>query len=162
MKNKVTDFFEKNGYGLEVFFTGKDTATVAKAAEVLGVEPGMIAKTLALKLPNRNIVLVAMGTARIDNKKFRQRFGAKAVMMNLDETQAATGYAAGAVCPFALPDDVEVYLDESLKVYDIVYPACGTADSAVKIIVDNFAKYTGGSWVDVCTNGQKQEGQHEN
>lgn len=150
MDNRVTEYFKKNNLPLQPLFTGEDTSTVQKAAEVLGVEDGQIAKTLALQLGDGVGVLVAMGTARLDNRKFKDTFHCKAKMLSAEQTLAQTGYPVGGVCPFALPDGVKVYLDESLRRYAEVYPAAGTRDSAVKVEVEKLAGYTGGQWVDVC------------
>lgn len=155
MNDRVTEFFKQNNLPLTPQFTGEDTSTVQKAAAVLGVEDGQIAKSLALRLPAQEApagvgVLVTMGTARLDNQKYKARFATKAKMLSPEETLAETGFPVGGVCPFALPQGVKVYLDESLKRYDVVYPAAGTRDSAVRVEVDSFARYTGGSWVDVC------------
>ena len=155
MDDRVTIFFKDNNLPLEAIFTGEDTSTVQKAAAVLGVEDGQIAKSLALRLPQEEApagvgVLVTMGTARLDNQKFKATFHTKAKMLSADEALEATGYAVGGVCPFALPSGVKVYLDESLKRYDVVYPAAGTRDSAVKVETSRFDAYTGGTWVDVC------------
>lgn len=150
MNDRVSAFFEEKNLPLKAIFTGEDTSTVQKAAAVLGVEDGQIAKSLALRLPEGVIVLVTMGTARLDNQKYKATFHAKAKMLGPEETLAETGYPVGGVCPFALPQGVAVYLDESLKQYDVVYPAAGTRDSAVKVEVARFAEYTGGTWVDVC------------
>lgn len=151
MENRVTRYFKEKGFDLTAQFTGEDTATVAKAAAVLGVEEGRIAKSLAFVLKDgTNIVLVAEGTARIDNRKFKDVFHCKASMLSHEDTLAVTGHPVGGVCPFALPENVKVYLDESLKHYETVYPAAGTPDSAVRVEVARFAEYTGGEWVDVC------------
>ena len=151
MENRVTEYLKQKGFDLPVYFTGKDTATVAKAAEVLEVEEGRIAKSLAFRLKDGScMVLVVEGAARIDNRKFKDTFHCKASMRSHEETLQVTGYPVGGVCPFALPDGVKVFLDQSLRVYDVVYPAAGTQDSAVKVDVARFAEYTGGEWVDVC------------
>ena len=151
MENRVTEFFKQKGFDLQAIFTGEDTSTVAKAAAVLGVEEGMIAKSLAFRLKDGSaIVLVVCGTGRIDNHKFKEQFHCKASMLSFEDTLAVTGHPVGGVCPFALPDGVKVYLDQSLKKYDIIYPAAGTPDSAVRVEVSRLEEYTGGSWVDVC------------
>ena len=150
MENKVTAYFKEKGFDLTPVFTGENTATVALAAQVLGVEEGRIAKSLGLRLKDRDIVLVVCGHSRIDNRKYKDTFGCKAKMMTQGETPELTGHPVGGVCPFALPEGVEVYLDVSLKQYDIVYPAAGTRDSAVRIETQRFPEYTGGTWVDVC------------
>lgn len=150
MDNYVSAFFKERGLPLQAVFTGEDTSTVQKAAAVLGVQDGQIAKSLALRLPQGVAVLVTMGTARLDNQKFKATFHTKAKMLDPAETLVLTGFPVGGVCPFALPPGVAVYLDESLKQYETVYPAAGTRDSAVKVPVAHFAEYTGGTWVDVC------------
>ncbi len=150
MENRVATYFKENNLPLTPLFTGEDTTTVHKAAEVIGVEDGQIAKSLALRTPEGVIVLVAMGTARLDNAKYKAALGCKAKMLSAEETLAETGYAVGGVCPFALPGGVRVFLDDSLKQYPSVYPAAGTGDSAVEVPVEKLAEYTGGRWVDVC------------
>ncbi len=151
MNDRVSAFLQERGLSAPRF-TGEDTSTVHKAAQVLGVEDGQIAKSLALRLsaefaPAGAGVLVTAGTARLDNRKFKDTFRQKAKMLNLCET----GYPVGGVCPFALPGGVPVFLDESLRQYQKVYPAAGTRDSAVEIEVSNFAQATGGAWVNVCS-----------
>lgn len=151
MQTAATQYFEEKGLPLQAIFTGKDTSTVPKAAAVLGVEDGQIAKSLALRLKDGSAaVLVTMGTARLSNPKCKVAFGGKIKMLDPAETLAETGFAVGGVCPFGLPAGVAVYLDESLRHYEIVYPAAGTPDSAVAVPVAHFAAYTGGQWVDVC------------
>ncbi len=154
VENRVTAYFEQNNLPLTPIFTGEDTSTVHKAAEVIGVEDGQIAKTLALRLKDGPGVLVAMGTARIDNRKFKDTFACKASMLGPEDTLAATGHPVGGVCPFALPDGTPVFLDVSLQQYADVYPAAGTRDSAVKVPVEKLAAYTGGKWVDVCKTAE--------
>ena len=150
MQNRVTAYFAEKNLPLEPIFTGEDTTTVAKAAAVLGVQEGQIAKSLAVLLPGGPAIVVTEGTARLDNRKFKDAFHCKAKMLSADETLAATGYPVGGVCPFALPEEMPVFLDMSLQKYDFVFPAAGTKDSAVKVEVARMAEYTGGTWVDVC------------
>ncbi|MBR5756814.1 MAG: YbaK/EbsC family protein, partial [Firmicutes bacterium] len=102
-----------------------------------------------------NIVLVVMGTARIDNHKYKECFGCKAKMLSFDETLAVTGHPVGGVCPFGLPEGVKVYLDSSLKKYETVFPAAGTGTSAVGFKIDELEAATGGTWVDVCKDPQE-------
>lgn len=127
-------------------------ATVELAAAGLGVEPDLIAKTLAVRLKggDKTMVIVAKGTARLDNAKFKQTFSGKAAFVSADECLAATGHPPGGVCPFGLADGVEVYLDASLKAFPEVYPAAGSPDNCVKISLEELAAWTGGQWVDVC------------
>lgn len=155
MEDKVSQYFKDNGFDLTAIFTGENTATVQLAAQVLGVEEGMIAKSLGMRLKDKDIVLVVCGHSRIDNRKYKDAFGCKAKMLSPEETLAITGYPVGGVCPFALPENVNVYLDISLKQYDVVYPAAGTPDSAVKVTVKRFPEYTGGTWVDVCKDAEE-------
>lgn len=147
----VENYFKDKGLSHEIIYLDESSATVPLAAEALGVEEKMIAKTLAFKLKDRNIVVVACGTARVDNKKYKKAFKCKAKMLPADETLEITGHPVGGVCPFALPDEIDVYLDESLKDFEIIYPAAGSANSAVKIAPEEILEITGAEWVDVCT-----------
>ena len=146
----VKKYFEDHNIPNEIILLEESSATVELAAKALGTEPGEIAKSLALKLKDgRVIILVVCGTARIDNRKYKDTFLCKAQMLSFDETLERTGHPVGGVCPFALPDDIEVYLDESLKRYEVVYPAAGTGNSAVRFTVEELKKATKGSWVSV-------------
>jgi Cys-tRNA(Pro) deacylase len=146
-------FFEQN-LDLEITEFGESTATVELAAQAIGVEPAQIAKTMGFRLKDQPIVIVSTGDARIDNKKFKSTFSTKAKMIPFAEVESITGHPAGGVCPFGLKDDVGIYLDESLKEFELVYPAGGTPNTAVKITVDQLAHVTKGTWVDVCKNSE--------
>ena len=127
------------------------SATVELAAQAVGVEGARIAKTLSFKLDSGCILILAAGDARIDNKKYKATFHKKASMPSADEVLEQIGHPVGGVCPFGIKSGVTVYLDESLKRFDIVYPAAGTANSAVKLSIDEL--YTCSEaigWVDVC------------
>lgn len=126
------------------------SATVELAAQALNVEPGRIAKTLAFKLKDREILLVTKGDMRIDNKKFKGQFKTKAKFLTFDEVLEKTGHPVGGVCPFGLDNPLEIYLDESMKVYDFVYPAAGSPNSAIKLAPYEIETITQGVWVDVC------------
>lgn len=127
------------------------SATVELAAEALGCPPAWIAKTLSFGLSTGVILVVAAGDARIDNKKYRERFGEKARMLPHDEVAAAVGHAVGGVCPFAVCENVMVYLDESLRRFPTVYPAAGSASSAVSLSIPELERAVGRfEWVDVC------------
>ena len=126
------------------------SATVALAAEALHCEAGRIAKTLSILTSTGPVLVVAMGLARLDNRKFKDLFHEKARFIPVEDVERLTGHPQGGVCPFALPEGVDVYLDKSLKKYQVVYPAAGTPDSAVRVEVARFEEYTGGVWVDVC------------
>ncbi|WP_028454901.1 YbaK/EbsC family protein [Chitinilyticum litopenaei] len=126
------------------------TATVALAAQAHGVEPGRIAKTLAFRLADeRVILLVARGDARIDNGKFKSRFG-RGRMLDAQQVEALTGHPVGGVCPFGLATPLPVYLDDSLQDFHEVLPAAGAIHSAVRLSPTLLAEITGGEWVDVC------------
>ena len=127
------------------------SATVELAAQAVGVEGARIAKTLSFKLDSGCILILAAGDARIDNKKYKATFHKKASMPSADEVLEQIGHPVGGVCPFGIKPGVPVYLDESLKRFDIVYPAAGTGNSAVKLSIDEL--YTCSEaigWVDVC------------
>ncbi len=149
-ETKVEKFFRENNIKNEIIYLDESSATVPLAAAALGVAEERIAKSLAFRLKDCDIVLVACGTSRIDNKKFKSAFSCKAKMLSHDETLEVTGHPVGGVCPFALPETVKVYLDVSLKRFDLIYPAAGTANSAVPITPDELFRYTGGEFVDVC------------
>ncbi len=127
------------------------SATVELAARAVGVVPARIAKTLAFSLDGGCLLLVAAGDARIDNAKFKKAFGGKARMLPPEETLAATGHPVGGVCPFALPDGVQVRLDVSLRRFATIFPACGSANSAIELTCDELAVCSrSGGWTDVC------------
>ena len=127
------------------------SATVALAAEALGTEEARIAKTLSFKLKDKYIIVVTKGDVKIDNAKYRHTFGEKAHMLSHDEVEEVTGHPVGGVCPFGLKNGVEVYLDESLKKFDTVFPACGATNNAIEISIKDLEKVTGyPKWVDVC------------
>ena len=140
-------------YGLEdrIQLFDVSSATVELAAQAVGVEGARIAKTLSFKVDNGCILILAAGDARIDNKKYKATFHKKASMPSPEEVLEQIGHPVGGVCPFGINEGVPVYLDESLKRFDIVYPAAGTGNSAVKLTIEELyksAEATG--WVDVC------------
>lgn len=126
------------------------TATVATAAESLGVEPGRIAKTLAVRAGDHTFLVVARGDARLDNRKSKDEFGARPRMLGPEETLELTGHPVGGVCPFGLKAPVPVYLDLSLQAFDIVYPAGGSLNTSVKIPTERLCELVGERWVDLC------------
>ena len=127
------------------------SATVELAAAALKVEPGRIAKTLSFAKGNGCLLIIASGNVRVDNTKFKQTFGMKAKMLPPDLVLEKTGHAVGGVCPFALPEDAEVYLDVSLREYPTVFPACGSSNSAIELTSEDLVRYSGSiGWVDVC------------
>ena len=151
-KQEVEQFFTEIGRSdLEILEFPQSSATVELAAQAVGVAPGLIAKTLTYLLKDGSpIIIVACGTARVSNRKFKDRFGCKAKMMDHDQVPALTGHPIGGVSPFGLKTPIPIYLDESLRQFEYVYPAAGAANNAVKIKVDEFADLVRAQWVDVC------------
>ncbi|EEE43601.1 YbaK/EbsC family protein [Roseibium alexandrii] len=134
---------------LEVLVTEDSSATVDLAAAAHGVEPGQIAKTLSFRVKDEVFLLVARGDARLDNKKAKAAFGGKAKMLSAGEVVEITSHPVGGVCPFGLPSPLKVYCDVSLKAYDVVIPAAGATNAAVRIAPDRMAEITSAEWVDV-------------
>jgi len=126
------------------------TATVATAAQALGVEPGRIAKTLAVRAGDRLFLLCTRGDARLDNRKCKDQLGARPRMLGADETLELTGHPVGGVCPFGLKQPVPVYLDVSLKAFDIVYPAGGSLNTSVEVPTTRLFELVAERWVDLC------------
>ena len=146
----VRQFFSDRAPDIEIIELNQSTATVALAAAAHNVAPGQIAKTLSLKVKDAVILVVAKGDARLDNKKLKSTFGAKARMLSTDEVVTWTGHPAGGVCPFGLENPLAVYCDVSLKDYDEVLPAAGAIHSAVRLSPQRLAELTDAEWVDVC------------
>lgn len=148
---KVKAYFQEQGLGDRVREFSVSSATVDLAAQALGCEPCRIAKTLSFLLEDRAILVVAAGDARVDNGKYKAQFGAKAKMLSPDQVESMIGHRVGGVCPFAVKDGVEVYLDASLKRFETVFPACGSSNSAIELTVAELERYSGfTAWVDVC------------
>jgi prolyl-tRNA editing enzyme YbaK/EbsC (Cys-tRNA(Pro) deacylase) len=146
----VRAFFAKQAPDITVIESTQSSATVVLAAEAYGVEPARIAKTLSLRIGERVVLIVASGTARMDNKKLKAVFGGKTKMLGLDEVADITGHEVGGVCPFGLKTPLPVYCDISLRAFDIVVPAAGSTHSAVHITPSRMAELTSAEWVDVC------------
>jgi prolyl-tRNA editing enzyme YbaK/EbsC (Cys-tRNA(Pro) deacylase) len=146
----VKNYFEEKELGIKIIEFEASTATVELAAQAIGVEPGQIAKTMAFMLKEKVVLIVSKGIAKIDNRKYKDCFGGKAKMLSAEEVIDYTGHPVGGVCPFGLKNDLEVYLDSSLKEYKYVYPAAGSPHSAVKITLEELEAVTLGTWVDVC------------
>ncbi len=148
---RVRAAFERLGIADRIEEFDVSSATVPLAALALGVQEAQIAKTLSFRAADGGALLVvAAGDARIDNPKFKAAFGTKARMLSAQEAEQMTGHAVGGVCPFAVKQGVRIHLDESLRRFEHVYPACGSANSAVKMTPTELAHYSGSSWVDVC------------
>ncbi len=148
---KVRDYFK--GYGIEdkILEFPVSSATVELAAKALNTEGCRIAKTLSFSVNDSPILIVTAGDAKIDNKKYKAFFGAKAKMLSFEEVEEKIGHAVGGVCPFAINDGVKVYLDESIKRFETVFPACGSSNSAIELTPDELEKYSDFiEWIDVC------------
>lgn len=129
----------------------ESSATVELAAAVVGCEPARIAKTLSFMVNDAPVLIVTAGDAKIDNHKYKAYFQKKAKMLSPDEVLELIGHAVGGVCPFAIPDDVSVYLDKSLTRFETVFPACGSSNSAIELTIPEMEKYSGyKEWIDVC------------
>jgi prolyl-tRNA editing enzyme YbaK/EbsC (Cys-tRNA(Pro) deacylase) len=148
--HSVKAFFAARAPEISVIELEASTATVAQAAEAHGVEPAQIAKTLAFRLDDGVVLVVARGDARVDNKKFKASFGGKPRMLPLEEVEAETSHPVGGVCPFGLPGPIQVYCDVKLRDFDEVVPAAGAINAAVRISPMHMAELTGAIWIDVC------------
>jgi Cys-tRNA(Pro) deacylase len=146
----VRKFFEDKKLNFEIIEMEESTATVELAAQALGVAPALIAKTMAFRLREENILIVAQGDARVDNRKYKDYFKEKAKMLKPDEVFEVTGHPVGGVCPFGLKNPLNIYLDISLKKFEYVYPAAGSRNSAVKMTPAELQEITEGKWIDVC------------
>ena len=148
---KAKAYLAEKGYADHVIELEDSSATVQLAAQALGVEPGMIAKTRSFLIGEEAILILTEGTARVDNRKYKDTFHMKAKMIPFEEVEKWIGHAPGGVCPFGIKEGVKVYLDESLKQFDTVYPAAGNDHSAVKLTIAELEEVAGAvGWVDVC------------
>lgn len=156
---KVRAYLEHFGVAGRIREFDVSSATVELAAVAVGVEPARIAKTLSFKLGDAPILVVAAGDAKIDNSKYKHFFGMKAKMLTPEEAVERIGHAVGGVCPFALPEDVKVYLDVSMKRFETVFPAAGSSNSAVEMTCDELERYASNfaAWVDVCKGWRPEE-----
>ncbi|MBQ9009868.1 MAG: YbaK/EbsC family protein [Clostridia bacterium] len=153
--DKVKAYFEKFGMADRVREFDVSSATVELAAQALGCEPCRIAKTLSFLVDGHAILIVAAGDAKVDNPRYKAQFGTKAKMLTPEEAETLVGHAVGGVCPFAVNEGVRIYLDESLKRFPTVFPACGSSNSAIELSIEELEKVSGfTSWVDVCKNWQ--------
>lgn len=148
---KAKAYLDHLGLTDRIIVTERSSATVAEAAEAIGCEEAMIAKTLSFLQEEKPVLILADGTARIDNRKYKDRFGCKARMIPADLVEPLVGHSIGGVCPFGINEGVSVYLDESLKRHEIVYPAVGNDHSGVKLTIPELENCSGSlGWVDVC------------
>ena len=148
---KVRECFSSFGIENRILEFEVSSATVELAAKALNCEPCRIAKTLSFHVEDRVVLIVAAGDAKIDNPKYKAEFHTKAKMLAYDEAETLIGHAVGGVCPFAVNEGVEVYLDESLKRFETVFPACGSSNSAIELTIQELEWLSGFSkWIDVC------------
>ena len=150
--DKVRAYFRALGAEDRMQEFSVSSATVELAAQALGVEGARIAKSLSFMTKEGPILVVAAGDAKVDNSKYKHFFGQKAVMLKFDEVEPQIGHAVGGVCPFAIRPEVRVYLDESLRRFQTVFPACGSASSAIELTLEELERFSQGfvAWVDVC------------
>lgn len=147
----VKEYFKKLKIDNRIIELETSSATVKEAAESLGTEECRIAKTLSFIIDDKPILIVAAGDAKIDNSKYKSQFHTKAKMIPSNEVNLLIGHNVGGVCPFAIKENVIVYLDESLKRFETVYPACGSSNSAIELTILELEKYSNyTSWIDVC------------
>lgn len=148
---KVKEYFKKFDMENRILEFDVSSATVELAAKALGVEGKRIAKSMSFKVGDSAVLVVAAGDAKVDNRKFKDFFNAKAKMLSPEEVIEFIGHAVGGVCPFAVNEGVKTYLDESLKRFETVYPACGSSNSAIELTLEELEKYSDYvQWVDVC------------
>ena len=146
----VKAWLERQAPDVQLIESHASTATVAEAAATLGVEPGRIAKTLAIRANGEVFLLVTRGDARLDNAKTKQAFGGRPRMLGPEETLALTGHPVGGVCPFDLATPLPVYLDISLQSFDEIFPAAGSLTSSVRLTPARLHEIVGHGWIDVC------------
>ena len=151
---KVRQYFKQFEIENRIKEFDVSSATVELAAKALSCQPCRIAKSLSFKIDdNKAVIVVAAGDVRVDNKKFKSFFQKKLKMLSGDEVKNFTGHEIGGVCPFAVNNDVDVYLDVSLKRFDTVFPACGSSNSAIEMSMEELEKYSSNfkKWIDVCS-----------
>lgn len=149
--DRVREYFRKFDMEEKILEFAVSSATIELAAQAAGVIPARIAKSLTFMLPDGPIIIVAAGDARIDNPSYKAMFHTKAKMLTAEEVTQRIGHNVGGVCPFAIMDDVGVYLDESMKRFETVYPACGSSNSAIELTIPELEQYSGFvAWIDVC------------
>ena len=156
---RVRDYFRPLGREGDILEFPVSSATVELAAQAVGGIPARIAKTLSFLVNDGCVLIVAAGDAKIDNSKYKHFFGMKAKMLTPEEAVERIGHAVGGVCPFALPEDVKTYLDRSLRRFDTVFPAVGSAASAIELTCDQLERCCGANfagWVDVCKGWQEE------
>lgn len=150
---KVRNYFKQLGLDSKIQEFETSSATVELAAKALSCAPERIAKTLSFKIEEKGILIVTAGDAKIDNAKFKAQFKTKAKMLAPGEVESLIGHAIGGVCPFGINENIDVYLDNSLKRFDTVFPACGSSNSAIELTINELDKYSHSiKWIDICKN----------
>ena len=148
---KVREYFKKWNMEDRILEFDVSSATVELAAQALHCEGARIAKTLSFHVGDQAILIVTAGDTKIDNAKYKATFGTKAKMLSFEEVEPLIGHGVGGVCPFGIKEGVKVYLDESMKRFQTVFPACGSANSAIELTIPEMEQYSGyAKWVDVC------------
>lgn len=149
--DKAKAYFRTFGIEDQILEFDVSSATVELAAQAVGCEPARICKSLSFKIDERTILILAAGDAKVDNKKYKTYFSSKAKMLSPDEVIDRIGHAIGGVCPFGANEGIEVYLDDSMKRFEYVYPAAGSSNSAIKLTLPELEKYSNyKEWIDVC------------
>ena len=146
----VKEYLDKHGLLERYLEFTASCATVDLAAQAIGCEAGRIAKTLSLRTKQGPVLIVAMGTSKIDNRKFKEYFGEKASFIKPEDLENQVGHPMGGVCPFAVSPEVRIYLDAGLREFDPVYPAAGTSNNVVRLSLAELEQISGGTWIDVC------------
>jgi prolyl-tRNA editing enzyme YbaK/EbsC (Cys-tRNA(Pro) deacylase) len=148
---KVRDYFKNFGLEDKIQEFNVSSATVELASKALNCEPCRIAKSLSFKIEDSAILIICAGDAKVDNSKYKAKFQIKAKMLTPDEVKVLIGHEIGGVCPFGVNSGVKIFLDESLKRFETVFPACGSSNSAIELTINELEKYSGYiEWIDVC------------
>lgn len=148
---RVKEYFKQYNMEERIIELAESSATVELAAHALGCEPARIAKSLSFMVNDTPVLVICAGDVKIDNAKYKAKFGTKAKMLTPEQAETLIGHAVGGVCPFGINEGVSVYLDESLKRFTTVFPACGSANSAIELTIPEMERYSGYTeWVDVC------------
>lgn len=153
--DRVREYFKQYEMDHRMLEFASSSETVELAAKAAGCEPKRIAKTMSFFVEDRPILVVMAGDARVSNPKYREKFQTKAKMIPVDQVEAVVGHDVGGVCPFAINEGIDVYLDISLKRFESVFPAAGSGNSAIELTIPELEKYSGmKEWVDVCKDWQ--------
>ena len=155
--DKAKKYLDEKGFGDRVLTFDVSSATVELAAVAVGTEPEKICKSLTFTVDGKPVMILFAGDAKVSNSKFKAQFKTKATMLSRDEVSSMIGHDVGGVCPFAVKEGVKVYLDESLKRFETVFPACGSSNSAIELTIPELEKYSCfDGWVDVCKDWQEE------